>query len=239
MVLRLVALGDSMSEGVGAPVRGGLAGWVQQLPAFSPEIELVDNLAQAGSRARTVRHLQLKRALSLNPDLVTCVVGINDSLDPRFTQDRFAVEYRALIATLRASVPVGVVAMTIPDFTSALPIPQRSRAMINNRLTQVNEVITDSFQDHRGWLIDGTRYPPLRRRGMLAIDRLHPNVRGHRFIASEVVQLLQDGGVLSLPPRELAPYKIIERVTSSVRHTAWLAHYLPRIVTNARRRGII
>ena len=93
---RFVAVGDSMTEGVGDPVPGGgLRGWADRLAealrAERPDLEYA-NLAIRGLRTAEVRDRQLDRALALRPDLASALSGMNDLLDPRFDPQRYGDE---------------------------------------------------------------------------------------------------------------------------------------------------
>ncbi|MEO6083980.1 MAG: GDSL-type esterase/lipase family protein [Umezawaea sp.] len=85
---RLVAVGDGVTEGVGDPGRGALRGWVHYLAA-DPRLFLVANLGRAGAVVADVRRHQLDRALALRPDVVTCVIGVNDVLGRGFDPAAF------------------------------------------------------------------------------------------------------------------------------------------------------
>jgi hypothetical protein len=92
---RYVALGDSLSEGLGDPVAGGLTRggrrcWPTGCDRDDPSVDYV-NLAVRGYMVRHVLRRQLGAALDLQPDLVSIFIGGNDCLLSRaFYADRFA-----------------------------------------------------------------------------------------------------------------------------------------------------
>src|ERR671925_2179457 len=105
---RFVALGDSLTEGVGDPDRRGrLRGWADRLAAamasVDPELAYA-NLAQRGLPAPEVRRTQLESAVRLRPDLNSVLVGMNDLLEPRFRPSAFERELGAIVWPLRAQV---------------------------------------------------------------------------------------------------------------------------------------
>jgi lysophospholipase L1-like esterase len=101
---RYVALGDSTTEGLGDPVDGvPEGGWCEMvavaLRTLQPELQFF-NLGHRYLTTEQIRARQLKRALELEPDLVTVVVGGNDMLvehfDPRVTEEHFEAMVNAL-----------------------------------------------------------------------------------------------------------------------------------------------
>lgn len=122
--LRFVALGDSLTEGVGDPVGDGeWRGWAALLAdGFVGERVGFTNLAVSGSQTRDVLERQLPAALVLRPDLVSVVVGVNDTL--RCTFDIGAVAAR-LDRVYAACSEQGAVLLTacLPDPGTMLGLP--------------------------------------------------------------------------------------------------------------------
>ncbi len=80
-----VALGDSLTEGVGDRTGGGRRGWAALLaPSLCAGPVRFTNLAESGAQTRDVLERQLPAALALRPDLVSVVVGVNDTLRRTF-----------------------------------------------------------------------------------------------------------------------------------------------------------
>ena len=102
------ALGDSITLGIGDPVRpvrpGGprWRGWAVLL-ADSLDQPSLHILAASGGRAADVESTQLPRALQLRPDLASVVFGINDTLRPGFDPDGFAATAAHVVGALRAA----------------------------------------------------------------------------------------------------------------------------------------
>ncbi|MGW5639452.1 SGNH/GDSL hydrolase family protein, partial [Streptomyces sp. NPDC003832] len=91
--LRFVALGDSLSEGVGDPVGDAWRGWAALLAGGLADGPVAfTNLAVSGAQTRDVLERQLPAALALRPDVVSVLVGVNDTL--RCTFDIQAVAAR-------------------------------------------------------------------------------------------------------------------------------------------------
>lgn len=191
---RYVALGDSLSEGLGAPVPGGATrGWAallaDRLRRDEPEMEFV-NLAVRGYMVRHALERQLQPALALEPDLVSVLIGGNDCLlRPSLRLDRFATDLERLVAPF-AACGATVVMSTLPDLTACSPVPRPYRAVLRSRLTAVNAVIEEVSRRHGTVLLDAWSDPRTRQHGMWSIDRIHPSADGHRLIAASVAELL-------------------------------------------------
>jgi lysophospholipase L1-like esterase len=158
-----VALGDSMTQGIGAPAYD--RGWVGQLAARMPGWRVV-NLAISGGRVRDVldRQLPALSALGAVPDLVTVLAGSNDLMNPRY-REQLGTDLRALLQRLPAGTVVGNQPGT---YAAAL---------------EVNRIIDDAVAEH-GLVLAELRDPRTRHwSGKLAADHFHPNERGYAGMA--------------------------------------------------------
>jgi len=186
---RFVALGDSLTEGMGDELPDGTPrGWADLLAAClaaaSPGLGYA-NLALRGRLTSQVRTGQLAPALELRPDLVGAVVGMNDLLRPSLDLARFATDVDEVYGRCRQAGAV-VLAATLPDpgrlFSFARPLRARAAAMnrvIRAAAADAGAVVLDcevleSTYDLAGW----------------APDRLHPSARGHARMASHFAGLL-------------------------------------------------
>jgi lysophospholipase L1-like esterase len=232
--VHVVAVGDSVSEGVGDPQRGGLQGWVHHLTA-QPGLELVANLARTGSTVSDVLRFQLAPAVALEPDLVTCVIGVNDVLRRNFDADAFARRYEHVMRALSTAASRGVLTMTLHDVAEGLPLRRAAAERLRRRIAEANAVIERVCADHEVWVLDMRTAPAPRSLGMLSLDRLHPNRRGHRFIADSALDVLREYGVVPTGPRAVpaVPDPLAMRLAAGLRHLLWVARQataLPRAV---------
>ncbi|RZT83869.1 lysophospholipase L1-like esterase [Pseudonocardia sediminis] len=159
-----VALGDSMAQGIGASVPW--RGWVGQLALEIPQYRLV-NLSLSGGRVVDVLRTQLPalEALPAPPDLVTCLIGSNDLMNPKHRANAASG-----MAEMLERLPVGTVVGNQPGtFDAAL---------------EINALIDDAVA-RRGLVLADLRDPRTRHwRGKLSPDRFHPNDRGYAGIAA-------------------------------------------------------
>lgn len=172
-----VALGDSLTQGVGAPAHD--RGWVGQLRdrlrAGGTPVRVV-NLGVSGAKTVDVLERQLPVLETLDAELVTVMIGSNDLMRPRNRRqlvDRFTRMLHRL--------PPGAVVTTLPN-------PSRVAAAVN---TTIGRIAAD-----RGLVVAELRDPRLGSwRGRLAADHFHPNERGYRGIAEVVAESIT-GAVL-------------------------------------------
>ncbi|MCW4602968.1 SGNH/GDSL hydrolase family protein [Janibacter hoylei] len=105
--LRYVAIGDSLSEGIGdEPWPDGTPrGWTDRLAellaAHHGEVDYA-NLAVRGLRAHEVLATQVEAALAMEPDVVTLTAGMNDLLRPRFEADAIRATLASIVAPFTA-----------------------------------------------------------------------------------------------------------------------------------------
>ncbi|MDG4866348.1 SGNH/GDSL hydrolase family protein, partial [Streptomyces sp. T-3] len=123
--VRFAALGDSLTEGVGDPVGEAWRGWAALLAAgLAPGEVPVEfrNFAVSGAQSHDVLGRQLPAALAFRPDVVSVVIGVNDTL--RCTFDIHAVAARLDEVYARCTAR-GAVLLTacLPDPGTMLGLP--------------------------------------------------------------------------------------------------------------------
>ncbi|MBN6040138.1 SGNH/GDSL hydrolase family protein [Amycolatopsis sp. 195334CR] len=214
MSKRLVAVGDSFTEGVGdedpaAP--NGVRGWadrVAEVLAAADEEFRYANLAVRGKLLRPILAEQLEPALDLKPDLVTFYAGGNDLMRPKVDIDGLMVQYERAVARLTAAGAVVVLFTGVDGVEDALFRKMRGRVAI------YNEFVRGIAGRHGALLVDMWSMRQLRDRRLWSEDRLHLNSLGHREIAIAVLDALGTAHELestSLGPVEAAPVRVRRR----------------------------
>lgn len=184
--LRYVAIGDSLSEGVGDDPwpDGALRGWTDRLAGLlaahhgdaGREVHYA-NLAVRGYRSHQVAATQLEAAVAIDPDVVTLTAGMNDILRPRLDLDALHATLVELVAPFQGRA--GLVIVPIPDIRRVMPVAR----LFESRRRALNEIYRDLstrygvlpiaettgsvFEDPRAW----------------AEDRLHQSALGHERLA--------------------------------------------------------
>lgn len=141
---RLVALGDSITVGVGDTVGPDAVhgpGWAAHLAAVLGVDEFT-NLATNGARSRDVADTQLGAALALRPRLATVLVGGNDVLrsdfDARFT---LADLHRCVGELCRAGTDVVLVRLPVIGLFELTP--RLVRRVMRRRVASVNAAVDE------------------------------------------------------------------------------------------------
>jgi lysophospholipase L1-like esterase len=240
-----VALGDSITLGIGDPIRledpaGGRAkrgwrGWAALLAEglCDPELHII---AGNGACSAHVEREQLPRALELRPDIASVVVGVNDMLRPNFDATRIGAAAAHTIGALRAAGAT-VLTMRLPDPGRMLGMPGVLARPIATRAHQINavmDVVAERFGTlHFDAASDEEAYDPR----MWAVDRLHPSERGHRLIARRFHAMLAESGqpVGSPPgaePTNPPPTRGMELAWLATKGTAWVLRRSTDLVPN-------
>ncbi|GAB2811487.1 SGNH/GDSL hydrolase family protein [Streptomyces chlorus] len=226
--VRFVALGDSLTEGVGDRTDGGWRGWAALLAgSLGEEPARFTNLARSGAQTHDVLEAQLPVALNLGPDLVSVVVGVNDTLRQSF--DIHAVA-RRLDRVYEACTAQGAVLLTacLPDPGGVMGLPGVLARPLARRQRAVNTVVHalsdryDAVHLHAGegdWVTD---------RAMWSVDRMHPGERGHRQLAVRFHALLVERGLVTGPapspePQSAAPTPGANLWWMATAGTGWVA----------------
>ena len=194
--LRVAALGDSATVGVGDPVPGGWRGWARLLAeALSRTHDLsFCSTARIGATAREVRALQLDEAVAHRPQLASLVVGVNDTMRSTWCPQRLRAD---LTSCAEALTGVGATLMTVRyhDHAAVLGLPGPLARAMAARLDAVNAVYDELYARHGGVQVDLAAMPGHDRRELWAVDRLHPSERGHRALAAAFAEQLRASGL--------------------------------------------
>ncbi len=172
---RWVALGDSLTQGIGAS--SPQEGWLGQLARRQSVPVDVINLSQSGARVEDVIASQLPAWRKLPPaprgEIVTVLIGSNDILSPRHRQ-----LLPEAFAELLDQLPAGAVVSTIPSPAG----PAR----------QASELVRAADTAGRIRAVFANTTDPTQWRGRLAADRFHPNDAGYAMIAEVFADAVAD-----------------------------------------------
>ncbi|MEV0978503.1 SGNH/GDSL hydrolase family protein [Streptomyces sp. NPDC049915] len=240
--VRFAALGDSLTQGVGDPVEGGWRGWAALLaPSLAESPVDFTNLAVSGAQTRDVLDRQLPAALALRPDLVSVVIGVNDTLRCTFAIHEVAARLDTVYGALTRQGAT-VLTACLPDPGTMLGLPGALARPLARRQHAVNSVVHalseryGTLHLHAGsdaWISD---------RAMWSADRLHPGERGHRQLAVRCHALLAGAGLATGPAPTAEPELPAPGRAASVRWlatagTGWVARrctdLLPQLLTLA------
>ena len=223
--LRYVALGDSQTEGMndGDEVRG-YRGWAdrlaEQLAAADPRVHYA-NLAVRGRITQQVHAEQLPVALSLRPDLVTVLAGMNDLLRPRFDAAEVAGHQERMFAAL-TGLGAHVVTFAIPDPSVLVPAARG----LAKRAQDLNAYVREAADRHGATVVDLAAYPVCTDARLWSPDRLHLNTLGHTRLAAAVSHALDLPGSDPLWMSPLAPQRNPATWRRASRELRWVASFV-------------
>lgn len=229
--VRFVALGDSLTEGVGDPVGEAWRGWAALLAgglAGQPEdtVEFT-NLAVSGAQSRDVLERQTPAGLALKPDVVSVVIGVNDTLRCTFDIQALAARLDEVYAAFTAQ---GAVLLTacLPDPGAMLGLPGALARPLARRQRAVNTVVHALSERYGAVHLHAAEGEWIMDRAIWSADRLHPGERGHRQLALRFHALLAEEGVAtgvapSPQPEFPAPTKSASLWWLATAGTGWVA----------------
>ncbi|MCQ9165321.1 MULTISPECIES: SGNH/GDSL hydrolase family protein [unclassified Arthrobacter] len=195
---RFVALGDSLTEGLGDPEPGspnGFRGWAdrvaEELSAGSSGFSYA-NLAVRGLLLRQVIDRELPQALTLRPDLVSIQGGGNDLLHAGADPDKLADAMEKAVMELRA-IDATVLVFVGPDSGRSTIMGQ-----FRTKIAIFNENVRSLCARHDALVADMWAMTELADPRLWSPDRLHPSALGHHAMAAMVLRTLN-------VPHTLAP----------------------------------
>ncbi len=221
-MVRFVALGDSITVGLGDPMpQRSWRGWAALLADClgGPDTVEFHNLAQLGAQAHTVADTQLPRAIELRPTVAAVIVGVNDTLRGSFHIVRTGT---ALGRTVRELCDTGATVLTcvLPDPGRMLRLPRALAYLLGRRIQAVNAVTREIAALYDTVHFDSRTQPDIYDRRMWSVDRLHPSEAGHRMLARGFAELLQQRG---FPLRDLPSLEPTNPLPSRGQSMKWMA----------------
>lgn len=234
---RYVALGDSLTEGLGDDRFGRdriYAGWADRFAVLLNEDALAAgedflyaNLAVRSRNSSEILSHQVEEALLLEPDLVTIMAGANDLWRPRKSWDLVRAQFTDAVEKLK------VAGVTVVLTNCINPVHHWSFRGGALRAKELTKLIEDVAQEHNVLVLDVYRSPTLRRLRVWSDDCVHFGPRGHAHVANKAAKLF------GLPYRIETPVlepRLKDGMTL-LEHAKWIATHVTPFVSR-RLRGI-
>jgi lysophospholipase L1-like esterase len=233
---QFVALGDSLTEGIGDfDADGAPRGWADRLAGEIARRQgglRYANLAVRGRLTADVLATQLEPAIALEPDLASVIVGMNDLTRPAMNLAVVCEQFDRLVVRL-ADTGAVVLTATLPNPGSVVPLPDLVRRRFAQRLARFNDHVRHASQRHGAVCADLADRAARDIAGW-SDDRLHPGPYGHQLVADEFLDLLtgvRSAVVVDRPPFDVATQ---DRLREQVR---WFVRFAgPWIWRRVRRR---
>lgn len=189
---RVLVAGDSIAAGEGDAVPGyGDRSWADRLAdalaAADPGSAFL-NLGQRQLVAAEIRDRQLRAALDFEPDLAVVTAGANDMLRRSFDPAALEPVLHQILGALTRSGCL-IVTFGLFDLSRTTFVPDGMRADLQHRLARLNELTGAVCERHGGVHVDFFDHPALDD-SLFSADMIHPNRRGHAYIAADVARAL-------------------------------------------------
>jgi len=194
--IRIAALGDSATCGVGDPTPDGWRGWARILAdaiALDHHVSFC-KLAVTGATVADVRRKQLGPALDHRPVIASLVVGLNDVMRSTWDPDQIRDDLLHCAAELAGQGAL-LVTVRFHDHTRVLGLPTLLARPMQRRIQILNEIYDEVHERYGTLRLDLGADPAIYDRELWAADRLHPSEMGHRRLARLVAELLLEEGL--------------------------------------------
>jgi lysophospholipase L1-like esterase len=183
-----VAVGDSLTAGTGDAGRDGLRiGWAQRLADILSVRTAVryqlTNLAVDAANVSQVLTGQLPAAAAARPDLLSLTVGMNDIRARGFDEANFKAGLTQLLEGL-AATEATILTSTLPDISAIMSLSPKMVEVARERMQVASDIIREQAESYGTICLDVWSMPELADPDLYGPDRVHPNSRGHQFIAA-------------------------------------------------------
>ena len=142
-VYKYIALGDSLSAGVGSPSINDTFTYLyaKTLSESCQKVNVL-NLAQPGGTTVDVIYSQLPRSIEENPNFITLLIGTNDIHNKRTIKD-FRDKYSFILNELLTKTTAQITVINIPYLGSNKLVFPPFNFLLDVRTRQFNKVIYD------------------------------------------------------------------------------------------------
>lgn len=193
--IRLVWLGDSTGDGVGA---GAPENALPRLVAAGLQRTVsLSVLAQSGDTAADVLRDQAPRVASLDPDWVVVCVGGNDVTHLTSRAD-LRRQMDAILSAVEAARPKRIIVAGIGEFAVTPLLAQPLRAVAGWRADALDDIVRDVARAHDALYVDiagrtGAAFAadPA---ATHARDKFHPSDVGYRLWADAILATVAEAG---------------------------------------------
>ncbi|HEX5858126.1 MAG TPA: SGNH/GDSL hydrolase family protein [Microbacterium sp.] len=230
---RLVAIGDSFTEGIGDPepsLPDGHRGWadrVAEVLAGQVDDFAYANLAVRGKLIAQIVGEQVEPALALKPDLVTLSAGGNDVIRPGSDPDAVANQFEDAVVRLRRDGATVVVFTGIDTYFTPVFRGIRGKVAI------YNENIRAVAERHDCIVADMWALKEVQDMRFFDADRLHLNPLGHHEVARMVLRALNVPN--DLQPMQPDPLPVTKWRQARAGDFVWArSHLVPWVLRRLR-----
>lgn len=191
--LSYVALGDSVTRGVGVDKDEQTYPYlVARFLSQKQDVELV-NLGIPGAKTDEVIKLELPKLDQLKPDLISLMIGINDSQSIQ-TDNAFRKNYQIILERLTSNPQTKVLVLNIPYITNRKILLLPFKNLIDLRVNHFNSIIDNLVSEKKKSfknlilvnLYDQTKPQFTQDPELYSEDLFHPSAKGYK-LWSEII----------------------------------------------------
>ena len=181
--LKYVALGDSLTTGVGADTFNQSYSYIVAQKIVKPNQQIVlTPFATPGYKSRDVLTQYVDKAIQIQPDIITILIGVNDAHGMTPSTKEFASTYGTIVASLRNNTKARVYLIAIPAIGSNNVLWQPYRVYYSSRTQQFNAIIKDTAKRNGAKYIDlytATKPYAATNTSYYSRDEFHPSAVGY------------------------------------------------------------
>ena len=151
---KYVALGDSLTAGVGASSyqKTFVYLYANKLSSKSRSVQVV-NMGVPGATTRDLITSQLPQVTREKPDHITLLIGIND-LHNRVSVKEFAKNFEIILDSLVTSTDAQITVLNLPYLGSTQEVLPPFNKILNFQTKQFNDIISAQVLEHNLKLVD-------------------------------------------------------------------------------------
>lgn len=153
--LKYVALGDSLTAGVGADTFSQSYSYLVAQSLVRPDSSVtLTPLATPGYKAPDIISQYVDKTIALQPDVITLLIGANDVHGIQPSTNEFNASYTEIISKLQENTKAKIYTIAIPVIGTDSVIWQPYRYYYATRAQQFNEIIKDVSQEYGATYVD-------------------------------------------------------------------------------------
>lgn len=179
--IRYVALGDSLTAGVGSSDYKKTWPYLMALNLAKNSALVLINEASSGATAKDVLLNQVPETILENPDYVSLLIGVNDIHNLRSKKD-FEDDYRKIVDEITKKTAAQVILINIPYLGENMLIWPPYNLLLDLRTRQFNTVIKQIANEKNLLYIDIYTLVLFKDHDLYSSDQFHPSEKGYLLL---------------------------------------------------------
>jgi len=182
--VKYLALGDSLSAGVGASnyQRTFIYLQAKELAKKNGRVTVV-NLGLPGATTKDLIKSQIPQVAIEKPDYITLLIGTND-VHNRVSEKQFSSNFKVILDSIMSNSSAQITVINIPYLGSSQAILPPYDSILNYQTKKFNDIIATLVSEHNLKLVDlyrGTLDDSHKNPDYYSPDLFHPGDVGHQL----------------------------------------------------------